>query len=1258
VTFDAGSIEATLELNRLPFEQSLAVAVAEAKTATGPYALTFTAEGLTAVASQLTAIRASATAPIELSFAEAGLGPIGSEVTALRTAAEAVITVPFESNSTAVDAEVAALEVLARTGIEIPVNFDAEGSGSLTSAIVAQLIGGGAGGAVGRGGGSTGGAAAGGAAGGAAGAAGSGGGGGGAGGAAAGGAAGAAAGGSGGGGGGGWWGAFLGGTLPLFGGLGEIAVWHVALDGIVEATIALGTALVTASAAMIASAPAAEDIYNHLTAIYDVSEALGQKIPPLNNYFEQLQHAVAPGVVEAYGGALQLVNTQAGGTATIIEHVVTMFDTWIAKLDVFAASQNGANVLLKAGAGFLQQFGEFAGEVGIALDNLIKADPGTAHFLADLLVGFGKFLDIITSIPTPVLEAALALHSLYLWGGLLVTGLTNVVGWFVRFGDAIVSFATDTLPLIAANPFTWLLIAAAGLLTLTYEFGQANAAAKNFVNTMNSQLQQLTASSAIIQINTDIGELNRQIQTFPTATMNGIADSVNNSFAAAGRALHTTLNTSVSFGTQVAAVGKLVADSLGGIGNMITGAFHTAQIQNSVNLFHGEIVTLTKDQDNLFKTTGSLISQGYDYQQSLAIMNLAGVNASDTYSVMEQKVENLINGYKNLSVAGGLLQNAVNAVTFSTEFSDTQVSALTQGFTTFINLVTGGESSLVTWAQQLATIGTNAVVTGASLNGLNSQSLTLRSSFTTGITDASSYMNSLYSLAAAADIGQQGTNLLTQAGKDLVDQLLPMAKNSTQATAQLYALAQQAGYNGVDSFKALTQWVGNVHAPMTNLDSITTKLTVDSAGLTKDVQNLAAAINQNLNSAMAAAIFQATGGQKAFDNFANAVIGAHGNTTQMTTAAQQLANQLITTLGNTTQAENEFIVFAGQLGLTKTQAQQLWGQLQLIKPLNESITVTGTGAWSLTQMTGTTPKIPGVSLAAGGKITQGSTSVADDVLARVSYGETVVSAAHSAALAPVFKAVGVPGYAAGGVVGNYSGGVPGLGPWANTMYAETNQAIEQSVANAIHGALSSTFLAGGVSGNAKNVQAMLEQMAATYGWVGAQWQALNSVELREAGYNITAQNPTSGAYGLAQFINGPSEYALYGGSAATAGGQALGMLNYILQRYGTPENAWEHELAYGWYDGGGPLPPGVTIAQNSTGSTEEVLSPSERDAFVALARGSGAPNSQLSYIANLLQRLITVSQSIPMGVGNQINAQQSNTAANASFRRRYPRGGS
>jgi hypothetical protein len=95
-------------------------------------------------------------------------------------------------------------------------------------------------------------------------------------------------------------------------------------------------------------------------------------------------------------------------------------------------------------------------------------------------------------------------------------------------------------------------------------------------------------------------------------------------------------------------------------------------------------------------------------------------------------------------------------------------------------------------------------------------------------------------------------------------------------------------------------------------------------------------------------------------------------------------------------------------------------------------------------------------------------------------------------------------------------------------------------------------------------EAVLEAVAATHGWVGSEWTALYNVEMREAGFNLTAQN-ASGAYGMAQFIGGPSEYAEYGGNSTSAFGQSVAMCNYIAQRYGTPSAAWAHEQTEGWY---------------------------------------------------------------------------------------------
>jgi hypothetical protein len=122
-------------------------------------------------------------------------------------------------------------------------------------------------------------------------------------------------------------------------------------------------------------------------------------------------------------------------------------------------------------------------------------------------------------------------------------------------------------------------------------------------------------------------------------------------------------------------------------------------------------------------------------------------------------------------------------------------------------------------------------------------------------------------------------------------------------------------------------------------------------------------------------------------------------------------------------------------------------------------------------------------------------------------------------------------------------------------------------------------VAGGSGGS---VAALMKSMAAARGWTGSQWNALYDVEQREAGFNLNAKNPGSGAYGLAQFINGPSEYAQYGGSVGSASGQITALLNYVAQRYGNPAAAWAHESEFGWYNKGGMIGSGKNFAMGGT----------------------------------------------------------------------------
>jgi hypothetical protein len=91
------------------------------------------------------------------------------------------------------------------------------------------------------------------------------------------------------------------------------------------------------------------------------------------------------------------------------------------------------------------------------------------------------------------------------------------------------------------------------------------------------------------------------------------------------------------------------------------------------------------------------------------------------------------------------------------------------------------------------------------------------------------------------------------------------------------------------------------------------------------------------------------------------------------------------------------------------------------------------------------------------------------------------------------------------------------------------------------------------------------QMLGQFGWSASQFSYLEPLWYHESGWNPSAENPSSGAYGIPQ--------ALHGSMMASAGSdwrtnpatQIRWGLSYIHDRYGSPCGAWAHEQSANWY---------------------------------------------------------------------------------------------
>jgi TP901 family phage tail tape measure protein len=209
----------------------------------------------------------------------------------------------------------------------------------------------------------------------------------------------------------------------------------------------------------------------------------------------------------------------------------------------------------------------------------------------------------------------------------------------------------------------------------------------------------------------------------------------------------------------------------------------------------------------------------------------------------------------------------------------------------------------------------------------------------------------------------------------------------------------------------------------------------------------------------------------------------------------------------------------------------------------------------------------GLPMFGGGGIFGGITSIAKSI------GSLVTSAAKDLGSA-VFKPVQA--------LANH---VPGAGMIHTMMLDAGKKMISQAIKALTgqgnkHAASSGGGSGGGVSGFggvAKSgppaaAQAYAKSLLPGYGWQ-TYFQDLVALWNQESGWSDMAVNASSGAYGIPQALGKGHPYNL--GDYAT---QVRWGLQYIKGRYGNPGNAWQHEVAFNWYQKGTNYVPQTGLA--------------------------------------------------------------------------------
>jgi hypothetical protein len=963
--------------------------------------------------------------------------------------------------------------------------------------------------------------------------------------------------------------------------------------------------------------PTAQDLYTQLKSIQSVNSALGTQIPPLTGQFQALQQAMAPRTIEIYGGALNIVKQNTGGLAGIATQVVGLFDTWTAKIDLWANKNHQLNNLLQTGIGFLDQFGHIFGSLGQAISNLIKSDPGTAHFLLDIVGAAAGLLNWVSRLPHPILETGLAIHSFYLWGSAALGVLAKMPGAYGALFRAVVGIPGP------------LRIALAAVGILAFEMARAwdtsSLTVTKDIEKINANLDTLAASQAIYGISNSINDIYLKMGKVTGGqilagwgTFSGRLQGVDDKLQLIGHDFGQAFSGSAWH--QITSMGDALKLIFAPPSYGTTRAAYS-QVQKDVEGYRQEIEKLTGNQMNLYLETNKLMGQNYTYSQSLALMDLAGVKQSDSLAVMDQKVQNLITGYQNVAGGAGGIINSVDAITFAALQQQSQVSALNTGWDTFFTTVSGGESGLLSFAQALATIATNAQTAQLNTDGLNASQITAGQNFITAASAANKQQDNLTLLANAAGLGQAGIDMLNQSTKDMVQMLLPAAKNSADFTTILYNLAQRGGYEGANSFAALSEWIGKTKNPMKDLQKNTTTLTTDAGNLLTDVQNLSTALGVNLTKAMSDAITAALGAPAAFDAVATGLF--HGKTD-----GDKFNTSLLTVMQTMYLADNksipeskaQFETWAKAMGVPISQADYLW-QRELV-PLNNWIAAHNDQSFNIRlnptaggTITATpSPSVGGLQKqyqllfsilgkAGGGRVPGGFMPGMDNQLMMASPGEFVLVPEAAQALGygrldsfnrRYAKGRGGTGFAGGGIAGEMAGVSNWLGGIETGVFgadaASWGNAVNKVFQNAAKKAAVQSWGLGGVgtssarTGSIAVEEAFAASLLSMYGWGQDQMAGLIPLWMQESGWNPYAVNPSSGAYGIPQSLGHGHPYNL-----GDYQNQEIWGLNYIRSVYGSPLAAWGHEQAFNWYDSGNWAPPGVFMGYNGTGRPEHLV---------------------------------------------------------------------
>lgn len=1093
-------------------------------------------------------------------------------------------------------------------------------------------------------------------------------------------------------------GGLLNGILPNW--LTHITIMHVAADVLVELIAVWGGAAIAATAFGIAASDATQEVIRRMQALHTVADATNQVIPPLTGSLEKMHDAVRPQVYQVFGDALEVAKARTGDFQKIVHDTGPVVDYLAARMTVALSSGKAFDLFTKNAKDSLLGLGNAFGNVFGAIGNILNVVPDYAQKLLAFGVVVTRLLENFTSMIEPVLRWGLAIHGAFIYIGLAVTlgtalyarvlvplalGFANAAARAAYFAIGLrqvavaEGYAAAAGTLLSRVPIlVWvgLVIGALTALVLWMHHGSdatkdlaqnlidvANAA--NITQSLTANLHAqavVTAQLADVQGKLNIvtkkgldqtfgGQIYYQQLTTKAQVLTGALRTLQQEYQTEQSRLAPLVK---AYGSTAAALGVL--NSAGITTAQITKdqgqawAIDNAQIQGTIDAYKamaGTAGQLNNDMEVIGRTLTDQYQAVQKLNQGWAAFIADVTSTQGTFDTVAQGFEVLSSHSGDLKLSLGKLKatfsDAAGSVALQGKLA-TATAAVASAQNSLAKLQKSGTATaLQLKAAQDRLTGAQDRLTVAQLNLSKAQSggvsaidaltpagIALNQAFTDQISNIDKLLASWRTAGLA-------NNLFVQGVKDAIAPMVKYASGSSEATAQLIALAQEADFHGPNSMKELIKWLGNTKNATADLKSITDQATQQEALLTDAMQAQGDMIANQLIGDINQAILKYNHVADAATAYGNAIAQSGKDSDAAHNARDALIRDLEAAGKAAGDSQKDIqAMIAKILGIPPSAVVDIL--LQMKGQGNITITGTGLNTRTINTTTGQLNAVGGHTIAKGAYIATGKGPLIDDFPALLARGEVVVPANMvSAGLVDHLRGR-IPGfavqttkpdhrlnpmrynrighYAAGGLAGfftsQYNKAEGGIATAEAVFGQKTAIDFALAAVKAAQAIAASGFLGPGSGNYAADIQTVLKAMglplSLTANWL-RQIQTESGGNLRAV--NLTDSNAAAGhpSVGLLQLI--PGTFAAYAGPYRNTpplvnfgGGpvsedpmaQIYAAIHYAAARYGGAAMGsvigQGHGYRYGGlvgstYDKGGILPP-WKVGVNTSGKAEMV----------------------------------------------------------------------